>query len=926
MIRKRNTTSVRTSHAPLAGAMARCAGATHGLRGVTLGLAFVASPFLAGDIASAQQQEQRGEQVDPRDETQDAQPREGGSLLRRFWGQVKPEDAPEQAQPAQAQPQQAAEQPDAPRAGAPASNELVVISATSEPVNIGLLVDFVAKELDVNIISDPGLNDQTVVFNGGLSVPRDELLTLLSMLLEQRGYAVTADRPGWYVIKQVANLPIVFGEGPLSTTRVIPTPMIRPSSLQDAVSKALGVTEGTAGRVAYLDELGIMIVTNTPRNIQAVEDLVRAVTQERDRMALHRFELMNLSADVAREKVLSLLAGVQGGQLRTPTQPLGEGNQRGAVQVGGGQSGSLSNLPDRLFIDAESNSLIFRGSAPEAASLIELISVIDVPSRLIAKRYAVGPAATQIAQFGERRGLGAVNSMGVGQAGRTTSLGGNFNQFQGAQGQGQRGNGSGFVVEDNLEAFVYFGTASQHDQVQSLVDAFAEQARGARVVVEFYKLRHANSEQVAELLNALIQDPQSRTGESPFLPQAGFGSNRTGRPTIPSPSELGLTEPADGGEGDGTGDALTPTSDITIEPDIARNQIAVRAPARQQREIAKIIEKLDVRRPQVFIEVQIVSVTANDDFRFAIESQFTPGQSILFTNFGLTSVPEGGSATDPRVVNPNLTGFTSAIIRSDYVPFVINAFQEVGDTRIISSPRVLVNDNEEASVTSEREEPFAEITQNASTTTTGQAGVATAGTILNVTPQISDAGMLNLTYDLELSDFEGNGSNGLQPPTQREQYAGVVTLPSDATMVVGGLVRERNSKTVQKVPFIGDIPILGELFKSTADSKTQATIYVFITPRIVRDPTFADLRLLTKGPMERVDLKEELPSLEPEFMPTSGASIAPRRELEPPTLDPVEEPAPMEPSAMGPKRPAPSDEPKPMGAVVIVREKETGGQ
>lgn len=922
MIRKRNTTTVRTVYAPPARSIVGCAGAARGLRGLALGLAFVSTPFVATDAAFAQDQNQRDQASPPA-----APPREGGSVLRRLWGQVKPEEEAAPTQPAQAQPAQTPEQPVAPRAGAPISDDLVVISATSEPVNIGLLVDFVAKELDVNIVSDPGLNDQTVVFNGGLSVPRDELLTLLSMLLEQRGFAVTADRPGWYVIKQVGNLPVVFGEGPLSTTRVIPTPMIRPSSLQDAVSKALGVTEGTAGRVAYLDELGVMIVTNTPRNIQAVEDLVRAVTTERDRLALHRFELMNLSADVAREKVLSLLAGVQGGQLRTPTQPLGEGNQRGTVQVGGGQSGSLSNLPDRLFIDAESNSLIFRGSAPEAASLIELISVIDVPSRLIAKRYAVGPAATQIAQFGERRGLGAVNSMGAGQTGRSTTLGGNFNQFQGGvQGQGQRGNGSGFVVEDNLEAFVYFGTQSQHDQVQSLVDAFAEQARGARVVVEFYKLRHANSEQVAELLNALIQDPQSRTGESPFLPQAGFGSNRSGRPMIPSPSELGLTEPSDGsgGEGDGTGDALTPTSDITIEPDIARNQIAVRAPARQQREIAKIIEKLDVRRPQVFIEVQIVSVTASDDFRFAIESQFTPGQSILFTNFGLTNVPEGGAATDPRVVNPNLTGFTSAIIRSDYVPFVINAFQEVGDTRIISSPRVLVNDNEEASVTSEREEPFAEITQNASTTTTGQAGVATAGTILTVTPQISDAGMLNLTYDLELSDFEGSGANGLQPPTQREQYAGVVTLPSDATMVVGGLVRERNAKTVQKVPFIGDIPILGEFFKRTDDSKTQATIYVFITPRIVRDPTFADLRLLTKGPMERVDLQDELPSLEPEFMPTSGASIAPRRELEPPALEPVEEPAPMEPSAMGPKRPAPSDEPKPMGAVVIVREKETG--
>jgi type II secretory pathway component GspD/PulD (secretin) len=900
LTRNHITQSPRTRNALLADALWRFSG---GISGVTLACAAIVFAPALTSAAFAQEERQQ----------------EGG-WLRRAWGQVKPEDAqqPEQTQPAQNANQQAA----APQRGGPISDDTILISAASDAVNIGLLVDLAAKELDVNIVSDPGLNDQTVIFNGGLSVPRDELLTLLSMLLEQRGYAITADRPGWYVIKQAGNLPVIFGTGPLSTTRVIPTPMIRPSSLQDAVSKALGVTEGQAGRVAFIDELGVMIVTNTPRNIQAVEDLVAAVTMERDRLVLHRFELMNLSADVAREKILSLLAGVQGGQVRNQSQPLGDGAQRGAVQVGGGQSGSLSNLPERLFVDAESNAVIFRGSAAEAASLIELISVIDVPSRLIATRYPVGPAATQIAQFGERRGLGSVTSMGSSQTGRSTSFGGNFNTNQSRTGQNQQGNGSGFVVEDNLEAFVYFGTKSQHTQVQSLVDAFAEQARGARVVVEFYKLKHADAEQVAELLNALIQDPQSRNGESPFLPTAGTSGNR---PRIPTPIDIQIGgENAEGSEADGA--ALTPTSDLSIEPDVARNQIAVRAPARQQREIAKIIEKLDLRRPQVYIEVQIVSVTANDDFRFAIESQFTPGQSVLFTNFGLTTVPPGGSATDPRVVNPALRGFTSAIIESDYVPLVINAFQEIGDTRIISSPRVLVNDNEEASVDSLREVPYAETTQNSSTTSTSQGGTVEAGTSLTVTPQISDAGMLNLTYALELSDFEGQGSDGLQPPKQTENYEGVVTLPSDATMVVGGLVRERTAKVVQQVPFIGDIPIIGEFFKSTVEQKSQATIYVFITPRIVRDPTFTDLRLLTEGPMTRVNLDNDLPDLEPVFMPTSGAIVSPKQELEPPALSPVEEPTPTEPTAMGAKKPAAADKPKPMGTVVIVTEKDSGGQ
>lgn len=923
------TTSLR----PPCASLSRAAGRAFGLAlTCSLGLSVAASP-----LALAQQERQPAEQE-----------REGAGWLRRGWGAVRPQDQQQApaAQPAQADAARA-QQPVVPeRAATPvvAPDDLIRISKSSEPVSIVAFVDWVADQLKVNIFSDPGLEGQSVLFNGPLEVRRDELLSLLSMFVEQRGYAITADRPGWFVIKPKGEIAAAFGRDELATTRVITTPMVRPSSLQDAITKALGGAAGGgagAGRVSFIDELGVLVITDSPRNIRAVEDVINAVLGERDRMSLHRFELMHLSAEVAREKVLTLRgAGGQSGSLRTPTQPLGEGAQRGAQQVPGA-GGSLSSLPDRLFIDPASNSLIFRGSESEAASLIEIISVVDTPSRLIANRYAVGPAAMQIAQFGEDEGLGPVRTIGSGVSGSRQFGSQQFQgqqQFTGQQAGSQQGgrtqSGPRFVLEDNMEAFVYFGTEAQHRKVQDLVNAFAEQARGARVVVEFYKLRHANAEQVAELLNAIIQDPASQSGTSPFLPQSGTGT-RAGRPTIPAPSELGFDTPS-GGEGD-IGNALTPTMDITIQPDVARNQIAVRAPSRQQREIAKIVEQLDQRRPQVYIEVQIVSVTANDDFRFAIESQFTPGQSVLFTNFGLTSAPQGGTATDPRVVNPNLRGLTSAIIRSDYIPFVINAFQEVGDTRIVSSPRVLVNDNEEANVISEREVPFAETSQNSNTTITSQGGTANAGTKLKVTPQISDAGMLNLIYDLELSDFDGAGGNGLQPPKQTENYNGVVTLPSDATMVVGGLVRERNSKTVQKVPFLGDIPILGEFFKSTVDSKTQATIYVFITPRIVRDPTFADLRLLTRGPMERVDLLEDLPELEPVMMPTSGATLLLRPDAEPPALDPIEDqtpavvtpPAPLTPLAPAAvsapaRRDEPSDRPRPMGSVVIVKEKEPG--
>ena len=128
--------------------------------------------------------------------------------------------------------------------------------------------------------------------------------------------------------------------------------MVRPSSLQDAITKALGGggAQGAAGgRVSFLDELGVLVITDSPRNIRAVEDIVNAVIRERDRLSLHRFELMHLNAEVAREKVLTLRARAgRPARCARPASPLARAKPR-AQAVPGASGGSLSSLPDRLL-------------------------------------------------------------------------------------------------------------------------------------------------------------------------------------------------------------------------------------------------------------------------------------------------------------------------------------------------------------------------------------------------------------------------------------------------------------------------------------------------------------------------------------------------------------------------------------------------
>ncbi len=88
-------------------------------------------------------------------------------------------------------------------------------------------------------------------------------------------------------------------------------------------------------------------------------------------------------------------------------------------------------------------------------------------------------------------------------------------------------------------------------------------------------------------------------------------------------------------------------------------------------------------------------------------------------------------------------------------------------------------------------------------------------------------------------------------------------MPSDSTVVIGGLVIDNKTKTVAKIPLLGDIPILGMLFQDRSTTNRKTVLYVFLTPRILRDPTFTDLKLLTKGPQAFSGLKADMPELRP---------------------------------------------------------------
>ena len=732
----------------------------------------------------------------------------------------------------------------------------IEFSETAEPMDLTALVDFVANTLAINI-SIRGELKGSVLFNTAREVPCDRLLPLLDAMLEQNDFSITYDsESAFYLIQPTANIPVVFGDD-LASTKLIEIPTITPSSLSDPISQILGAggAQGGAAGVSFIDELGLIVITNTPRQIARVEELIGMILSRLENMSLTPIELRYISAPSARERLISLVGGdaasATGGLagLANRTRQANVNNANPAMGPSGG--GSLENLAQRLSIDPQSNALLFRGTDDELKRVLAYIDLIDVENQLKARRHFVGSAARQLAEFAKQRGLGEVIILDDTQ---------DNNQFGSNRGfvQQQQGNpltqnqtesvaGPTLVVDVRNGEIVYYGTEDQQEVLAEMISTLDTEAD--RVVIRQYKLDHAVAEEVAEVINALLTG-DTGLGQGGLLPQGGG---------VRTQQQVQQNFGGDGADGE-IGGGLDPTQ-VFVVADVPNNQIIVKAPVKQQEDMAQLIERLDLRRRQVYLETLIVSVSDSDTFRFAIDTQFQIGQFRGQTNFGLTEA--GTDFIDSRSPISTLGGLTTALIKNEYLPFVINAIKNETDGKILSKPQLLVNDNEEATIASIRQEPTTTTNQGDATTTVSFQGYEDAGTTLTVTPGISEAGFLRLAYEIEFSNFTGSGSDGVPPPRNNQNVVGSVTMPTDTTIVVGGITVDDVRNTVIKVPLLGDIPIIGKLFSDTNEVSTSSLLYIFITPKILVDPDFRDLRQLTTGPQFEAEMDPSLPALEP---------------------------------------------------------------
>ncbi len=764
-------------------------------------------------------------------------------------------------------------------------DEPFVLGPFSQPIDITEFVAYVAETLGINISRDAALTGQ-IAFNSGVEITKRDLLPLLDARLEDLGYTIVLDSMGFYSIKKSADIRINPGEDPGATTRFIPTPGVRPSALQRMISTQLGIAvqqnnQAASGvRISYEDELGMIVMTDTPRKIAAVESLVEAFLDQRSSLVTETIALNHISAPQAKARAAQLLNAES--TTRNVLNQVNQGIDPNALGQGQGGSGSLAS---RLTVDPSGNNLIFRGLPGEFEEIRSIIEAVDKPSQLMPKRYFTGSSTRAIAENASKWGFGEVDFTSTTEDTSATNFGfRNFQQqqqqanaFGASQDQEEVVGGSRMLADIGRGVIIYFATEQLHEQFADLVEQLG--ADDEEIVVQTYKLEYADAEEVADLLQALIERTRPQTEASAFLPRDGGNNNQPRFVVTPN----GLQAADSGDSGSPQGFNPNPETSFVIA-DVGNNQVVITAPRQTQDEFAQLIERIDLRRAQVYIEATIVAVSDTDAFRLAIESQFLDFNSDgdgggVRTNFGLTTLD---AFTNSTAVATGLPGVTAALIKDEYIPFIIHATQTDSNSRVIATPQLLVDDNSEATVLTSQEVPYqTTVASDISERTTFE--FVTAETSLTVTPQISAGGTIRMDYEILLEAFNGTALEGAPPPKQANNIAGEsVTVPSDSTVVIGGLVVENDGETVVRVPLLGDIPLVGHLFRDTRKDGSKTTLYVFLKPRVMREPTLNDYRLLTEGPQAASGLDSDVPYLPPIVMKSTWQSEEP---VETPSLD-----------------------------------------
>jgi general secretion pathway protein D len=317
------------------------------------------------------------------------------------------------------------------------------------------------------------------------------------------------------------------------------------------------------------------------------------------------------------------------------------------------------------------------------------------------------------------------------------------------------------------------------------------------------------------------------------------------------------------------------SKDVKITADAETNSLIITASKEEYNVIEDVIKKLDIPRRMVYLEALIMEVDTAKSFEVGVQwitgGVFADGTGRLATGFSGNTDPSYnmiGGIDDADPVLP--TGFSFGVLKQGIqiggvtfpnIAAILRAYKNDSAIDIISTPQILTTDNKKAEISVGENIPYI-TSQNTSSTGSGQDYTQyeykDVSTKLTITPHINQADTLRLEIQTEVIKLKAGSTGDQFRPTTFKRTADTTVILNDTdTVVIGGIIGQDSTDSEYKVPLLGDIPLLGRLFKHTTKNDNMTNMFIFITPHIIRNP--ADLSSMSLK--KEVEVGREVPQL-----------------------------------------------------------------
>jgi general secretion pathway protein D len=551
------------------------------------------------------------------------------------------------------------------------------------------------------------------------------------------------------------------------------------------------------------------------------------------------------------------------------------------------------------------NTLVITDYADNLTRIAKIIAAMDTPAagdvEIIPLKYAVATDLATVVQRLSDGSAGAVAGAAPGGGASTASI---------------------LVDARSNSLIVRASTPARLSNIKSIVEKLDKPMQGDNPMGNIYVvyLKNGDATKLATVLRAAF----SATGGA-----ASSGGSLGGSASASPTATAGNTGNASGGTSSAAttpvAASASPSTGGMIQADPSTNSLIITAPEPLYRQLRAVIDQLDSRRAQVYIESMIVEVSGDNAAQFGFQWQGLIGKNgdstglVGGTNFGTTgnlltidAATVSGSTSAGLALGQGLNiGVIRKFAGTYGLAAIANLLQSQTNTNIISTPNLITLDNEEAKIIVGSNVPF--IT-GSTTTTTGNVTSPfqtverkDVGITLRIKPQIGENGAVRMTLFQESSSLSAKvapGTTNAGPTTDKRSIESTVVVDDGQIIVLGGLIEDKYTETNDKVPLLGDIPLIGALFRSQSRQKTRTNLMVFLRPTVMRDADISNRMSMDRYDLIRSQQKDAQPNRSFVTPINESPVLPPIRALES-SEKPLSAPPPSPPaSGVLPARPA----------------------